>query len=176
MQRIKLKEGLMRIFQLLTLLAGSGLVSCAYLQKITGGKEETQISGPGSEDIISQDIDSDNKGSDSGAIEGLRTVYFALDSSVLTEESKEILQANANWLNSNSQVARLELEGHCDPLGSEAYNIGLGRRRAESVKNHLTGVLGVNEERISVISYGEEKPLSEVDNSLNRRVNFVPIY
>ena len=167
----------MRIFKFSLLsIAAAGLVSCAYLQKITGAKEETQISGPGSEDIISQDIDSDNKGSDSGAIEGLRTVYFALDSSVLTEEAKDILQANADWLNSNSQVARLELEGHCDPLGSEAYNIGLGRRRADSVKSHLINVLGVSGEKISLISYGEEKPISEIDNSLNRRVNFVPIY
>ena len=159
----------MRSF-LLILSTGFLAVSCAYFQK-----KKAEIVGPGSEDIITTDIDRDKRGSDSGEIAGLKTVFFALDSSELSSETKETLEQNVTWLNNNPQVTRLELEGHCDPLGSEAYNIGLGQRRAESVKNYLLN-LGVNREKLSIISYGEEKLLSETENHLNRRVNFVPIY
>lgn len=168
----------MKALKILSVLClGCFILSCAYLKKITGSKEDQMsLEGPGSEDIVNMDMDSDNKGSDSGTIDGLSTVFFALDSSTLSAETKEILQKNAEWLNNNPQVVRMELEGHCDPLGSEAYNIGLGQRRAESVKNYLQNNLGVSAEKLSIISYGEEKLLSEIENHLNRRVNFVPVY
>ena len=159
------------------LLVGSFLVSCAYLQKLKGSDEKKpEITGPGSEHILNTDIESDSTGSDSGAIEGLRTVFFKLDSSALKADAKDILKQNVQWLNSNPRVNRLELEGHCDPLGSNAYNIGLGQRRAEAVKYYLTEVLGVGEQKLSIISYGEERLISETENHLNRRVNFVPVY
>lgn len=169
----------MQILKILSFLClGCFIVSCAYFKKITGSKEDqvNLLEGPGSEDIVNMDMESDNKGSDSGTIDGLGTVFFALDSSTLSAETKETLQKNAEWLNNNPQVVRMELEGHCDPLGSEAYNIGLGQRRAESVKNYLQNILGVSSEKLSIISYGEEKLLSEIENHLNRRVNFVPVY
>ena len=150
--------------------------SCSLLGK---KEEEAQapppIEGEGADDIFQPDMDKDPLGSDSGNIEGLRTVYFALDSSHLTEEVKETLQANKSWLDQNLEVQRILLEGHCDPLGSEAYNIGLGQRRAQSVFDYLQSV-GLSADRMSIISYGEEKPISFGDNSLNRRVNFVPQY
>lgn len=168
----------MQVFKILSaLLLGGFILSCSYLQKITGSKEDSMnLEGPGSEDIVNMDIDSDNKGSDSGTIDGLSTVFFALDSSSLNTETKELLKKNVEWLNNNPQVIRMELEGHCDPLGSEAYNIGLGQRRAESIKNYLQNTLGVSAEKLSLISYGEEKLLSSTENHLNRRVNFVPVY
>lgn len=168
----------MQILKILSTLGlGCLILSCSYLQKITGSKEEPMsLEGPGSEDIVTMDIDSDNKGSDSGAIDGLSTVFFSLDSSSLNEEAKEILKKNMEWLNNSPQVIRIELEGHCDPLGSEAYNIGLGQRRAESIKAYLQNTLGISPEKLSIISYGEEKLLSNTENHLNRRVNFVPVY
>ena len=151
-------------------------ISCTYLQKLKdrfqGGP---QIEGEGADDISHTDIDSDTKGSDSGNIEGLSTVYFALDSSNLTESVKNTLRANKAWLDSNPSVKRIILEGHCDPLGSEAYNIGLGERRAQSVFNYLRSI-GLSEDKMSIVSYGEEKLFSQTDNDLNRRVNFVPQY
>ena len=147
------------------------VVSCASLKK----EDKNNLVGEGVNDISSQDIDSDSKGSDSGTIEGLSTVYFFYDSSVLSSEAKDTLLENINWIQSHSEVTSLELEGHCDAMGSEAYNIGLGRRRAESVKSFLVEK-GVEASRLSVISYGEERPFSEVDHSKNRRVNFVPMY
>ena len=128
----------------------------------------------GGSDIISKNIDNDSSGSDSENISGLSTVFFAYDSSMLSDDTKETLRANMKWMQDNSNVSRVELEGHCDSIGSEAYNIGLGLRRAQSVKTFLVS-LGVSEDRFSIVSYGEERPLSS-DSSRNRRVNFVPIY
>ena len=147
------------------------MVSCTTLKKA----DKNRLTGAGADDISSQDIDSDNRGSDAGSIEGLGTVYFPYDSSLLSETAKETLMENVRWIQSNGTVTSLELEGHCDTMGSEAYNVGLGRRRAETVKNFLIEQ-GVADSRLSVISYGEERPLSEVDHAKNRRVNFVPMY
>ena len=149
-------------------------ISCSYLQKI---KDRIQGSPEieGAEDLSSLDMGSGQNSSDSGQIEGLSTVYFTLDSSTLTTDVKETLRANKAWLDNNTQVKSLLLEGHCDPLGSEAYNIGLGERRAKSVFNYLLS-LGLSADRMNIVSYGEEKIFSYTDNNLNRRVNFVPQY
>ena len=152
------------------------LISCSYLQKIKDRfQDRPQIEGEGAQDIANVDIDSDDRGSDSGSIEGLSTVYFDLDSSYLTESAKETLRANKVWVDNHSEVKRIILEGHCDPLGSEAYNIGLGERRAQSVLNYFRSI-GLSEDKMSIVSYGEEKLFSEINNNLNRRVNFVPQY
>ena len=149
---------------------------CLIVTACTTLKEDkNQLTGAEANDISSQDIDSDNKGSDSGTIDGLSTVYFAYDSSTLSEETRETLMKNLSWIQSHSEITSLELEGHCDTMGSEAYNVGLGRRRAEALKSFLIEQ-GIDSSRLSVISYGEERPLSEVDHSKNRRVNFVPMY
>ena len=144
------------------------LASCALFSK------RSDVEGPHSKDILSKDIDSDNPGSDSGKIKGLSTVFFAYDSSVLSDSSKKILKSNAQWIQKKKRVKKVELEGHCDSMGSEAYNIGLGLRRAQAVKTFLVSQ-GVDENHFSIVSYGEERPLSG-EHSKNRRVNFVPIY
>ena len=168
--RVKLVLKISFIFLFLNFL------SCSYLQKVKDKVQgHNQIVGVGSQDIENTDIDSDRRGSDSGSISGLKTIFFSIDSSSLSPKAKKILKANKNWADRNSKVLRLELEGHCDSLGSEAYNIGLGQRRAESVQRFLKS-LGVGEDKLSIISYGEERPLSSAKNHLNRRVNFVPIY
>ena len=146
-------------------------LSCKTVQK----KDANNLVGTESSDIFSKDIDTDSRGSDSGGIEGLRTVYFDYDKSFLTEETRAVLMSNLDWINSHTEVQALDLEGHCDQTGSEAYNIGLGLRRAEAVKNFLVEQ-GVSADKFSVISYGEERPLSEIDHDKNRRVNFVPQY
>ena len=151
-------------------------MSCSYLDKIRGAEEKQPIiEGEGAQDIVSQDIDSDPLGSDSGNIEGLQTVYFELNSSSLTESVKNTLKNNKNWFDSHPEVKKVILEGHCDPLGSEAYNVGLGQRRAKSVLNYLKS-LGLRADQLSIVSYGEERLASETNNHLNRRVNFVPQY
>lgn len=162
------------LYLVVVLFFGFSMISCSYLQKI---KDRFQGSPTieGAEDLSSVDMGTGQMGSDSGQINGLSTVYFNLDSSQLTEDVKETLKVNKAWLDNNPQVKTLLLEGHCDPLGSEAYNIGLGERRANSVLNYLISI-GLSADKMSIVSYGEEKIFSYTDNNLNRRVNFVPQY
>ena len=148
------------LFSLLT-------VSCSTLEGVLGEDIE------GGFDIVSTNIDKDATGSDSGSIAGLSTVFFPYDSSTLSSSTKRALRKNAKWIKNNNRISRIELEGHCDSMGSEAYNIGLGLRRAQAVKVFLISS-GVPKKLFSIVSYGEERPLS-TDNSRNRRVNFVPI-
>ena len=150
--------------------------SCSYLQKVQDKvKGRNQIEGAGAGDIDSgMDIDGDKRGSD-GGISGLSTIFFDLDSSTLSAKTKSVLAENKKWLDKNPQVVKMELEGHCDALGSEAYNIGLGRRRAQTVLNYLKSI-GVSSDKLAIISYGEERPLSTTNSARNRRVNFVPVY
>ena len=119
----------------------------------------------------------DPAGSDSGKIDGLQTVHFDFDKSNLTSMAKKTLQENASWMKKNSKV-NIQVEGHCDKRGSIEYNLALGERRAKAVKSYLVG-LGLSEARLSVISYGKEKPMAngdtEADFTKNRRANFVPL-
>ena len=147
------------------------LTSCALLKK----KDPNNLVGAGAGDISSKDIDSDNTGSDGGGLDGLSTIYFAYDSSVLSQKARQTLAENLSWMQNHSEVKSLTLEGHCDSMGLEAYNIGLGRRRAEAVRQFLLSQ-GLSDSQVSIVSYGEERPLSDWDHAKNRRVNFVPVY
>ncbi len=99
-------------------------------------------------------------------------VYFAFDSSEVQEEGRELIQAHADYLKANRQI-RVLLEGHTDERGSREYNLGLGERRAKSVRR-LLGANGVSSSRLEVVSFGEERPLREGDSeeayAENRRV------
>lgn len=102
-------------------------------------------------------------------------IYFAFDSYELTEEAKRILDAKAKFLKRYPLVT-LTIEGHCDERGTNEYNLALGERRAHSVWQYLVN-LGVDPNRMSTISYGEEKPIAsghdEESWAKNRRAHFV---
>jgi len=102
------------------------------------------------------------------------TVYFDYDSYVLSDAARKVVAMNANWLKDNSS-ASVTIEGHCDERGSDEYNLALGEHRAVAVKSYLVA-LGVSPDRLSTISYGEERPIAmdHGDNawSKNRRVEF----
>lgn len=119
----------------------------------------------------------DPMGSDSGNIPGLATVHFEYDQFSLSPEARNILAQNAEFMRSNG-ATNLQIEGHCDARGSIEYNLTLGERRANTVKSYLVS-LGIPESRLSVLSYGEEKPMntgdSEAAHAANRRANFVPV-
>ena len=87
-----------------------------------------------------------------------RSVYFDYDSNLVKEEYRGLVQAHAKYLVENKD-ARVRIEGHCDERGSREYNLALGQRRAEAVKRVMT-VLGVAENRIESVSFGEEKPMA----------------
>ncbi|MGD8326033.1 MAG: peptidoglycan-associated lipoprotein Pal [Sphingomonadales bacterium] len=87
---------------------------------------------------------------------GTDRVFFAFDSSELTAESRETLRKGADWLRANDAVS-LTIEGHCDERGTREYNLALGERRANAVRNYLIA-LGVSGSRLNTISYGKERP------------------
>jgi peptidoglycan-associated lipoprotein len=86
----------------------------------------------------------------------LETVYFDYDSFTLTAAARAVLERNARWLKENPAVT-VTIEGHCDERGSDEYNLALGERRAQAVRNYLAA-LGVGAERLATVSYGEERP------------------
>jgi peptidoglycan-associated lipoprotein len=103
------------------------------------------------------------------------TIHFAFDSSLLSDQAQRILNGKAEYLRTNSGVT-VTVEGHCDERGTDVYNIALGERRAESVKNFLVD-LGISAGRLNTISYGEERPIAlgqnEASWAKNRRAQFV---
>ena len=105
----------------------------------------------------------------------LKDVYFDFDRYDLRADSREILKANSAWLKANPS-AQVQIEGHCDERGTTEYNVALGSRRAESVKDYLV-TLGTSTDRLSTISYGEEVPVCREQTEecwqKNRRVRFV---
>lgn len=119
----------------------------------------------------------DAAGSDSGKIDGLNTIYFDYDKSALTATAKKTLAGNVAWMKSKSG-SKMQIEGHCDARGSIEYNLSLGERRAQAVKAYMVS-LGIAGNRLSVISYGKEKPVAMGDSedaySKNRRANFLPL-
>jgi peptidoglycan-associated lipoprotein len=102
-------------------------------------------------------------------------VFFEFDRYDLRPDAQATVQALAAWLNSNPQVT-LTVEGHADERGTREYNLALGERRANSVRQYLNS-LGTNSNRLAVISYGEERPEAlgsdEASWARNRRAVFV---
>lgn len=99
------------------------------------------------------------------------TVHFEYDRYAITGEDRGILQRQASWLQRYPQV-RVSIEGHCDERGTREYNLALGARRANAVKEYLVS-LGVSSSRMDTISYGKERPMCTESNescwSQNRR-------
>jgi len=89
-------------------------------------------------------------------------IYFAFDKSDLTDESKSTLREKANWLRANGDYS-VNISGNCDERGTAEYNLALGERRAHAAKKFLMG-LGISENRLATISYGEEKPVDPAHN------------
>jgi peptidoglycan-associated lipoprotein len=84
-------------------------------------------------------------------------VFFAYDQSTISPEGQQILERQAEWLKRYANVS-VTIEGHCDERGTREYNLALGERRAQAVKNVLVA-LGIPAARIQTISYGKERPI-----------------
>ena len=111
----------------------------------------------------------------------VQDVYFDYDKMEVREDARATLQRNADGIKAilnEFPSAVISLEGHCDERGSAEYNLGLGDRRATSVREFLSQI-GVPAERLKTISYGKEKPFcteaNEACYSKNRRVHFVGV-
>ena len=105
----------------------------------------------------------------------LKDIHFDYDKYDIRPEDTQVLKENAALLSKYPQV-KVQVEGHCDERGTNEYNLALGERRANSAKRYLIS-LGVSLDRISIISYGEEKPLDpdhdEEAWAKNRRAHFI---
>ena len=102
-------------------------------------------------------------------------VFFEYDQATLAGESRNLLQKKAGFLKKHPEV-QITIEGHCDQRGSSDYNLGLGQKRADSVKNYLQD-LGIAGNRLATVSYGKEQPLDPDMNesafAKNRRGHLV---
>jgi peptidoglycan-associated lipoprotein len=109
------------------------------------------------------------------ATAGLQPVYFDFDRAFIRDDAKTAMKANADWLKANAGV-KVRIEGNSDERGTKEYNQALGQRRAASAKKYLTD-LGISARRISLISYGKEKPVCTESNEecwqKNRRDDLV---
>jgi peptidoglycan-associated lipoprotein len=105
----------------------------------------------------------------------LRDVFFDFDKYDIRQADAKVLDSNATWLKSNANHLVL-IEGHCDERGTNEYNLALGERRAKSAMNYLVSQ-GVQASRITIISYGEERPAcnekTEECWAKNRRAHFL---
>ena len=131
----------------------------------TTPKDTADSSGSGSTST-SSDVSSSAETTESASIEpgsqedlivnvGDR-VFFNYDSSELDTDAQELLQDQVAWLKQYSDVSII-IEGHCDERGTREYNLALGEKRAQSVKNYIIN-LGISSDRVSTISYGKERP------------------
>ena len=144
----------------LVLMAGGILTACATTKKVTttaGQMQGDVYTGTDTVEYLASGVPD--------------RVFFATNESILTTRSRETLRKQATWLRENSGI-NVVLEGHADERGTREYNLALGERRANAAKDYLM-TYGVSASRISVISYGKERPVDSGSNPLawskNRR-------
>ena len=138
-------------------------------------ESEAEVSSSAGE-LTSVDYTKDEPGIVPGSQEDLVVnvgdrVFFAFDSFELDADAQELLQDQAAWLKQYNKVS-VTIEGHCDERGTREYNLALGEKRAQAVKNYLNG-LGIGISSLNTISYGKERPAvvgsNEAAWSQNRR-------
>jgi peptidoglycan-associated lipoprotein len=172
----------------LMLLAGClGLAACASHPPKPSASQQQSAAGAGGAGAESQGAQGGananggpfgNQNSVPGPQQGLlgqRTIYFSFDSSVIQGQGTEIVAAHAKYLADHAD-ARVRLEGNTDERGSPEYNIGLGMRRAQSVREAML-LQGASSNQITVVSYGAERPVDPAHDpqawAKNRRVDIV---
>ena len=144
----------------LLILASCLVLTACATKKEVATTDSTSISGQMQSDVYT--------GNDS--VEYLADgvpdrVFFATNESILTTASRETLRAQAAWLRKNSSI-NVVLEGHADERGTREYNLALGERRANAAKDYLM-TYGISSDRITVLSYGKERPVDSGSNPLS---------
>jgi peptidoglycan-associated lipoprotein len=183
--------GRKKVFILLFVLAAILLCSCAKkkIEQVSGSdyrapqQNSQSQNNASSPEMLSQPIElpppqssSFQDGStESDAQKGLgaEDIYFNFDEFAISPEGKKILATKAAYLKAHPQL-KVMIEGHCDERGTTEYNLALGEKRAGEARNFLI-FLGIDANRLSVISYGKEKPASSGHDedawAKNRRVH-----
>ena len=142
---------------LVILLAGIALSACATQGKKTGQMQSDVYTGSETVEFLAT---------------GVRDrVFFATNRSVLTTASRDVLRKQAAFMRKKKDLT-FTIEGHADERGTREYNLALGERRANAAKDYLM-TYGISSDRISVLSYGKERPVDSGSNPLawskNRR-------
>ena len=136
--------------------------------------EGAQGAGAGAASAAAANPDDEAMGPQAGLL-ATRVVYFDFDSAEIKGAGTDVVAAHAKYLGAHPAI-RVRLEGHTDERGSREYNIGLGERRAQSVRRALL-LQGATDAQISTVSYGEERPAApghdEAAWAKNRRVEIV---
>ena len=142
---------------LLVILTCLALSACATQKKSTGQMQGDVYTGTDTVEYLASGVPD--------------RVFFATNESILTTKSRDTLRKQAAWLRKNSSI-NVVVEGHADERGTREYNLALGERRANAVKDYLM-TYGISSNRISVISYGKERPVDSGSDPLawskNRR-------
>ncbi len=176
---------LLGVIVLLSLFA---LWGCPKKSQVTASPETPSAVAPGAESAAGAGLSKDEEAARQRAKEeameraataaaGLQPIYFDFDRSVIREDARAAMTVNAQWLKANPKV-KIRIEGNCDERGTKEYNQALGQRRATSAKKYLTD-MGISAKRISLISYGKEKPVCGEDSEgcwqKNRRDDFIAV-
>jgi peptidoglycan-associated lipoprotein len=174
------------VLMLLAGCLGLGLAACASHKPKPSAEQQQSSSenGAGANSAGANGANANgggpfgNQNSISGPQAGMlakRTIYFDFDSAVITGDGTDIVAAHAKYLSDHTD-ARVRLEGNTDERGSPEYNIGLGMRRAQAVRQALL-LQGASAAQITVVSYGAEHPVDPAHNEdawqKNRRVDIV---
>ena len=158
-------------FALITLSLALSLAGCKSAPKTDDSETP---GGTGSTELNQGDANTMGD-SDSGKAMGMQTIYFKYDSFEIDGEGKQALNTNVEILKANPSV-KIQVEGHCDQRGGIQYNIALGEKRANTVRDALKKA-GVSNDRLATISYGKERLVDTAMNDAayakNRRANFV---
>ena len=138
-------------------LAGLVLTACATQKKQTGQMQSDVYTGSDTVEYLATGVKD--------------RVFFATNKSTLTTASRDTLRKQAAWMRKKKDL-KFSIEGHADERGTREYNLALGERRANAVKDYLM-TYGINGSRLAVISYGKERPVNSGSNPLawsqNRR-------
>ena len=142
---------------LVIVLAGVALTACATQKKSTGQMQSDVYTGSDTVEYLATGVKD--------------RVFFATNKSTLTTASRDTLRKQAAWMRKKSNL-KFSIEGHADERGTREYNLALGERRANAVKDYLM-TYGISGSRIQVISYGKERPVNSGSSPLawsqNRR-------
>ena len=142
---------------LIVVLASMALTACAVQKKSSGLLQGDVYTGTETVEYLASGVPD--------------RVFFATNKSVLTTAARDTLRKQAAWMRKNKDVT-VSVEGHADERGTREYNLALGERRANAAKDYLM-TYGISGNRISVISYGKERPVNNGSNPLawsqNRR-------
>ena len=159
--------------------AGAASAATGATDALAGG-DGARIGGAGlSQSDVAKEVQATKTGEGSlgegTLVKGLKPVHFGYDEATLSTEELDLVSKNAEWLKDRPTV-KIQVEGHTDERGTAEYNLALGERRAKTVKEALKR-FGVEEARITTISYGEETPAdpghTEEAWKQNRRAEFV---